>query len=108
MTSCVASRACALRCGGECWSWCEFWRMSTLTDLSMTDILRDLEGVEKLTPRERECLLLVNQHLSSKEIGRRLGLSKYTVDDHLAAASRRLGVATRRAAAQKLAAHEAQ
>ncbi|MBS0295127.1 MAG: hypothetical protein JSR45_02370 [Proteobacteria bacterium] len=73
----------------------------------MTDILRDLEGVEKLTPRERECLMLVNQHLSSKEIGRRLGLSKYTVDDHLAEASRRLGVATRRAAAQKLAAHEA-
>ena len=71
------------------------------------DLLRDFEGVEKLTPRERECLFLVNQHLSSQEIGRRLGLSKYTVDDHLAEASRRLGVATRRAAAEKLLAYSA-
>ena len=41
------------------------------------------QALELLTPRERECLRLVNQHLSSKEIGRELGISKHTVDTHL-------------------------
>ena len=40
-------------------------------------------AIEMLTPRERECLRLVNDHLSSKQIGRRLGISKHTVDTHV-------------------------
>ncbi len=51
---------------------------------------------ERLTPRERECLQLVAEHLSSKEIARRLGLSQHTVDGHLHEARRKLGAPTRR------------
>jgi len=32
-------------------------------------------GLDRLTERERECLRLVDRHLSSKEIARELGLS---------------------------------
>ncbi|MCC7266358.1 MAG: helix-turn-helix transcriptional regulator [Caulobacteraceae bacterium] len=65
------------------------------------------EAVERLTARERECLRLVNQHLSSKEIGRLLGVSKYTVDTHLDRARERLGVGDRYAAARLMLAYEA-
>ena len=41
------------------------------------------DGLARLTARERECLRLVDDHLSSKEIARRLGLSKHTIDAHL-------------------------
>ncbi|MBC6980169.1 helix-turn-helix transcriptional regulator [Caulobacter sp. 17J80-11] len=59
-------------------------------------------GIERLTPRERECLRLVAQHLRSKEIARRLNISQHTVDAHLNEARRRLGAATRREAALML------
>ncbi|MBO9707726.1 MAG: LuxR family transcriptional regulator [Caulobacter sp.] len=65
----------------------------------------DVEGLSRLTPRERDCLRLVDQHLSSKEIARRLGLSKHTVDWHLDKARRRLGAADRYEAARLLAPH---
>ena len=58
--------------------------------------------LERLTPRERECLRLVAQHLSSKEIARQLGLSQHTVDGHLHEARRKLGVPTRRDAVRIL------
>ena len=54
-----------------------------------------VNGMDRLTERERACLRLVDEHLSSKEIARRLGLSKHTVDWHLDKARRRLGVADR-------------
>ena len=59
-------------------------------------------AVERLTPREHECLRLVAQHLSSKEIARQLGLSQHTVDGHLDEARRKLGAATRRDAVRIL------
>jgi DNA-binding CsgD family transcriptional regulator len=62
--------------------------------------------LDLLTPRERECLRLVDQHLSSKEIARRLGISKHTVDTHLDKARQRLGVDTRYDAARLVAAHD--
>jgi DNA-binding CsgD family transcriptional regulator len=38
------------------------------------DMIEDPVGL--LTVRERECLRLVDQHLSSKQIARQLGMSK--------------------------------
>lgn len=53
------------------------------------------EKLERLTPKQREVLDLVLQHQSSKEIAKTLGISPYTVDQRIAAARARLGVATR-------------
>ena len=63
---------------------------------------QDPIAIERLTPRERECLRLVAEHLHSKEIARRLSISQHTVDGHLNEARRRLGVASRRDAARLL------
>src|ERR1700722_1934088 len=62
------------------------------------DITDDLIGL--LTPRERECLRLVDQHLSSKQIARELGMSKTSVDTYCDRARRKLGVEDRYAAAR--------
>jgi DNA-binding CsgD family transcriptional regulator len=59
-----------------------------------------------LTPQERECLRLVAQQLSSKEIARELGISKASVDTYCNRARAKLGVDNRRAAAQLLLALE--
>ena len=58
------------------------------------------ESVGLLTPRERECLRLVDQHLSSKQIARELGMSKTSVDTYCDRARRKLGVEDRYAAAR--------
>src|ERR1043165_9402537 len=59
-----------------------------------------VDPVELLTPRERECLRLVDQHLSSKQIARELGMSKTSVDTYCDRARRKLGVEDRYAAAR--------
>jgi DNA-binding CsgD family transcriptional regulator len=59
-----------------------------------------------LTPRERQCLRLVAEFKTSKEIERELGIAKSTVDGYLAEAVRKLGARDRRHAALLLAAHE--
>lgn len=48
-----------------------------------------------LTERQRECLAWVREGKSSTDIGVILGLSRHTVNDHIAAACERLGVRTR-------------
>lgn len=48
-----------------------------------------------LSARQADCLDLAATGLSSARIGRRLGLSPRTVDEHLALACRALGVRTR-------------
>ncbi|CAN7467262.1 helix-turn-helix domain-containing protein [Phenylobacterium sp. LjRoot219] len=53
-----------------------------------------------LTPQERECLRLVAQQRSSKEIAQALGISKASVDTYCNRARAKLGVASRREAAQ--------
>ena len=63
------------------------------------------DPVELLTPRERECLRLVDRHLSSKQIARELGMSKTSVDTYCDRARRKLGVDDRYAAARRLADH---
>jgi len=64
------------------------------------------DAIDLLTPRERDCLRLVYEHLSSKEIGRRLGISKHTVDTHVDKARQRLGAQDRYDAARRVAARE--
>lgn len=49
----------------------------------------------RLSSRQRECLRMAADGLTSGEIGRRLGLSARTVDEHLLLACRALGVRTR-------------
>ena len=58
--------------------------------------------IDELSRRERDCLRLVARNRSSKEIGRELGISNHTVDDHLKHAISLLGVTSRFEAAQLL------
>jgi DNA-binding CsgD family transcriptional regulator len=48
-----------------------------------------------LSPRQRECLLWASRGLSTKQIAARLGLSEPVVHEHVGAAKRKLGCATR-------------
>ncbi len=62
------------------------------------------EKILKLTERQRMCLELVAQGFTSKEIGRRLGISHSTVDNHILLATQALGVADRREAGRLVSA----
>nr|WP_314434010.1 helix-turn-helix transcriptional regulator [uncultured Brevundimonas sp.] len=57
-----------------------------------------------LSERQRDCLELAARGLTSSAIGKRLGLSPRTVDEHLALACSLLGVRTRVQAVAQLAA----
>jgi DNA-binding NarL/FixJ family response regulator len=48
------------------------------------------QRVARLTPAQLDCLRLVNEHLSSKEIAVRLGISPHTVDQRIAGRCTRL------------------
>ena len=61
--------------------------------------------VSRLTPGQLDCLRLVDQHLSSKEIAVELGISPHTVDQRIRIALQTLGV-ERRAQAARLVAGE--
>lgn len=61
------------------------------------------ERVAQLTDGQRDCLRLVYQHLTSKDIARQLGVSPHTVDMRLRTAMRTLDVASRIDAARALA-----
>jgi DNA-binding CsgD family transcriptional regulator len=67
----------------------------------------DEHRLNRLTEKQRECLRLVYDHMSSKEIAKQLGVEPGTVDQYIKAAMRTLGVGERRAAARMLAEHEA-
>ena len=56
------------------------------------------EKILKLTERQRTCLEFVAMGFTSKEIGRKLGISHSTVDNHILIATQMLGVADRREA----------
>ena len=59
--------------------------------------------VAKLTPGQLDCLLLVDQHLSSKEIAAQLNISPHTVDQRIRNALQTLGVERRTQAARLVA-----
>ena len=59
--------------------------------------------VAKLTPGQLDCIRLVAQHLSSKEIAAELGISPHTVDQRIRQALQTLGVSRRSQAARIVA-----
>lgn len=61
--------------------------------------------VAKLTRGQLDCLLLVDQHLSSKEIAAELNISPHTVDQRIRLALQALGVERRTQAARIVARH---
>ena len=61
--------------------------------------------VAKLSPGQLDCLLLVDQHLSSKEIAAELNISPHTVDQRIRIALQALGVERRAHAARIVARH---
>lgn len=56
--------------------------------------------VSRLTPGQLDCLRLVDQHLSSKEIAVELGISPHTVDQRIRLSLQTLGVERRSQAAR--------
>jgi DNA-binding CsgD family transcriptional regulator len=60
----------------------------------------------ELTDGQKACLRLVDDHHTSKEIARILGISPFTVDQRLDAARRKLNAASRKDAAKMFAAFE--
>jgi LuxR family transcriptional regulator of spore coat protein len=56
-----------------------------------------------LSDRQRQCVALAAEGLTSARIGKRLGVSARTVDEHLMLACRALGVRTRIQAVARLA-----
>jgi DNA-binding CsgD family transcriptional regulator len=69
---------------------------------SMDDDLM-AQRVARLTPGQLDCLRLVDQHLSSKEIAAELQISSHTVDQRIRQALATLGVERRAQAARVVA-----
>ncbi len=67
----------------------------------VTDLMA--ERVARLTPGQLDCLRLVDQHLSSKEIAAELGISPHTVDQRVRQSLQILGVERRAQAARIVA-----
>jgi DNA-binding CsgD family transcriptional regulator len=63
------------------------------------------DRVARLTEGQLDCLRLVDQHLSSKEIAVEIGISPHTVDQRIRQALATLGVARRAQAARLVAQH---
>jgi DNA-binding CsgD family transcriptional regulator len=63
-------------------------------------------AITRLSEKQKECLRLVQHNYSSKEIGRKLGISQYAVDQRLRIAMRELEATSRFAAARILSSLE--
>ena len=61
------------------------------------------QRIARLTPGQLDCLRLVDQHLSSKEIASELDISPHTVDQRVRQALHTLGVERRKQAARLVA-----
>lgn len=66
-----------------------------MTPIPATSASRAHDRLERLSPRQAECLDLAATGLTSAAIAARLRLSPRTVDEHLMGACRTLGVRTR-------------
>jgi DNA-binding NarL/FixJ family response regulator len=62
------------------------------------------EIAKKLSAREVEVLLLLDEHLSTDDIAQRLFISEHTVRSHVKSLLRKLGVSSRREALEQLSA----
>ncbi len=80
--------------------------MAILAVQPRDDVLHDsvYNRVARLSDGQRQCLALVDQHLSSKEIALKLGISPHTVDQRVRLALHLLGVEKRGEAARLVAA----
>jgi DNA-binding CsgD family transcriptional regulator len=67
----------------------------------------DNATIQRLTERQKDCLRLVAQGYTSKEIGRALDLSPSTVDNHILTAVQSMSAHSRGAAARSLTGLEA-
>lgn len=63
----------------------------------------DVGAIHRLTERQKDCLRLVAQGYTSKEIGRKLALSPSTVDNHILTAVQSISAPSRGEAARFLA-----
>ncbi len=71
-------------------------------DARVVDLMLEAEAeAVRLSPRERECLLWLAKGLRNDRIAERMGVSRPTVEMHLAHARRKLGAATREQALAK-------
>ncbi len=66
----------------------------------------NLSALADLTEGQKACLRLVDDHHTSKQIARILGISPFTVDQRLDAARRKLSAASRKEAAKLFASME--
>jgi DNA-binding CsgD family transcriptional regulator len=66
----------------------------------------DSNRISRLTEQQRACLRYVYAHLTSKEIAPLMGIEPGSVDQHIKAAMKTLGVGDRRTASRILAEHE--
>jgi DNA-binding CsgD family transcriptional regulator len=64
-------------------------------------------AIQRLTERQKDCLRLVAQGYTSKEIGRALDLSPSTVDNHILTAVQSMSASSRGRAARSLTGLEA-
>ena len=73
-------------------------RVALLAEQELLDLQQAADGRERervvLTARERQALLLVEEGLSTAQVGERLDIAHGTVVQHLAAARRKYGVRT--------------
>lgn len=65
-----------------------------------------MDRVDRLTGRQKDCLQLVGEGYTSKQIGRMLGISSATVDNHIRATLEVLQVTSRAEAARMLVASQ--
>ena len=68
----------------------------------------DSKRIARLTEQQRACLRHVYAHLTSKEIAPIMGIEPGSVDQHIKAAMKTLGVGDRRTAARLFAEYEAE
>jgi len=61
----------------------------------LDEAIPEAAGIERLTPRERQVLVLIAMGYTYPEIGRDLGIAEKTVETHISHIFKKLGVATR-------------